>query len=78
MKEKGKTTTKKSFCLNFWKTLVALTSLGSPRIRKPIFVLKYRTTNFDMLLGHASGDCLMQLECGICISGEGLGADVQF
>ena len=65
MREKGKTMTKKSFCLNFWKMLVPLTSLGNPRIGKTIFMLEYRSADFGMLLGHASGDCLMQLECGV-------------
>lgn len=29
-----------------------------------------------MLLGHASGDFLMQLECEVCLSGEGWGMKV--
>ena len=67
--------TKKILCLNFWKMWVPLTSSGNPGIGRIIFKPESRNASFEMPLVHSSGDFFMPLECGVCLSGEGLGTE---
>lgn len=64
MREEGKTMTKNIFCLNFWKMLVPLTSMGNPGTGETVFKAEDRSANFEVLLGYANGDFFMQLGMG--------------
>lgn len=56
--------------------LVPLISSGNPEIGEIIFKLEQRSINFEMPLGHASGDFFMQMECEVCLTGESWGMKV--
>lgn len=56
--------TKNIFCLNFWKMLVPLTSMGNPGTGETVFKAEDRSANFEVLLGYANGDFFMQLGMG--------------
>lgn len=47
--------TKNIFCLNFWKMLVPLTSMGNPGTGETVFKAEDRSANFEVLLGYANG-----------------------